>query len=94
MGQIVVGNYLEKTIPELEMIIRQHRWYFKLARKAKVPVNDPFFERICKQNNMATAAIVILKKQSKIHNLKQEVDSLLQEYSNKWGTDEENQIQD
>ena len=90
MGHIVVADdYLQKTIPELESILRQHRWYFNLAREKNVPVNDPFFKRICKQNNMATAAIVILKKQSKIHNLKQDVAVLLHEYESKWGNAEE-----
>ena len=88
MGQVYAGkpkDYLEKTIPELTMILQQHKWYFKLAKEKKVPKTNPIFKRICDQNKMVNAAIIILKKQSKIHNLKEDVGVLLHDYEAKWG---------
>ena len=84
MAKIEYGNYREMTIPQLEMIIRQHRQYFQLANEKKVPVNDPFFSMICEQNNKATEALVIAKMESRLYNLKQELGIKEYEYDLKY----------
>lgn len=88
MAKINYGNYRGMTIPMVENVLRQHRWLFSLAERNRIPANNPFLEMIYQENKKANEAIVILKMESKLHNLKQDLELKKYEYDLKWGDDE------
>lgn len=84
MGKIAYGNYREMTIPELSNILKQHKWYFNLATQKKVPNNDPFLAMVIEQNKQATEALIIVKLEAHVKELKRELGIKEYEYDLKW----------
>ena len=81
MAQVVMGDYLKMTIPELKNIRRQHRWVKKLAINKGIPDNNAFYADILKEEPKVLAAIEVLKIESRLHELKLDYADALDKYT-------------
>ena len=85
MAQIKVNrNYLNMTIPELKVSQRDINKFWNLAIEKKVPSDDPMLNSLIIDAQKISAALKIAKLESKIHNLKQDLNDKKESYRHKY----------
>ena len=86
MAKIVVNDdYLDQTIPQLNQHLKAHEEYFRIAKAMDVQDDNEMLKLIRLQNKMVKAAIKIVKKESKLHNLRLDIAESKASYYEKFG---------
>lgn len=86
MAKLIINrDYLDMGIPELKMAQQDVNKYLQLAKQNNVDRANPMLVDLTNDAHKIKAAIKIAKMESKLHNLKQDLNTAKELYKEKFG---------